>query len=100
VHGIENESKVPLIGECAKPSLEEEFLCKHPKKTLDELINLSQSGIFVVCAKVIRIVDGQDWWYPASNCHKMLFLMVVLIFAVHVICMFSMLYKVLGLHSY
>jgi hypothetical protein len=60
VHGIENESKVPLIGECAKPSLEEEFLCMHPKKTLDELINLSQSGIFVVCAKVIRIVDGQD----------------------------------------
>ncbi|KAK2354069.1 replication protein A 70 kDa DNA-binding subunit C [Trifolium repens] len=53
VHGIENESKVPLIGECAKPSLEEEFLCMHPKKTLDELINLSQSGIFVVCAKIV-----------------------------------------------
>lgn len=71
MHGIENESKVPLIGECAKPRLEEEFLCMHPKKTLDELINLSQSGsIFVVCVEVVRIVDGQDWWYPASNCHK------------------------------
>ncbi|WJX51966.1 hypothetical protein P8452_38120 [Trifolium repens] len=32
VHGIENESKVPLIGECAKPSLEEEFLCSFVAK--------------------------------------------------------------------
>jgi hypothetical protein len=34
VHGIENDSTVPFIGESAKPSLEEEFLRMHLKKKL------------------------------------------------------------------
>ncbi|WJX48939.1 hypothetical protein P8452_35436 [Trifolium repens] len=38
VHGIELDSAVPLIGESAKPTPDEEFLRMHPKKTLDELV--------------------------------------------------------------
>ncbi|MCH79355.1 replication factor A protein [Trifolium medium] len=70
VHGIEYDTTVPLIGGCAKPSLEEELLRLHPKKSLAELSSLCEDGVFVVCAEVMRVVDGQDWWYPACKCHK------------------------------
>ncbi|MCI17725.1 replication factor-A carboxy-terminal domain protein, partial [Trifolium medium] len=42
VHGIEVETKVPVIGGSAKPSMDEEFL----------------------------LVEGEDWWYPACKCHR------------------------------
>jgi hypothetical protein len=64
------DSTVPLIGESAKPTPEEEFLRMHPKKTLDELVCASDGGVFVVYAEVVRVVHGQDWWYPACKCHK------------------------------
>jgi hypothetical protein len=70
VHGIEMDSAVPLIGESAKPTLEEEFLRMHQKKSLESLLSTSDGGIYVVCADVVGVVDGQDWWYPACKCHK------------------------------
>ncbi|MCH80240.1 replication factor A protein [Trifolium medium] len=70
VHGIENDAAVPMIGEWPKPSVEDEFLRMHPKKSVGELNNLCDAGVFVVCAQVVRVVDGQDWWYPACKCHK------------------------------
>jgi hypothetical protein len=42
----------------------------HPKKTVAELLEISQSGMYAVCAEVVRIIDGQDWWYPACKCHR------------------------------
>ncbi|KAK2444013.1 replication protein A 70 kDa DNA-binding subunit C [Trifolium repens] len=63
VHGIESETTVPLIGEAGKPSVEEEFLRIHPKKSIEELMNTRDSGVVGVCAEVVRIVDGNDWWF-------------------------------------
>ncbi|MCH82030.1 replication factor A protein [Trifolium medium] len=42
----------------------------HPKKTVDDILNHVEDGVFAVCAEVVRVVDGQDWWYPACKCHK------------------------------
>lgn len=70
VHGIDTDSVVPLIGQSAKPPVDEEFLRTYPKRSLDDLVTLSDGGVYVVCAEVLRIVDGQDWWYPACKCHK------------------------------
>jgi hypothetical protein len=58
------------IGQAAKPALDEEFLRMHPKKTVAELLEISQSGMYDVCAEVVRIIDGQDWWYPTCKCHR------------------------------
>jgi hypothetical protein len=33
-------------------------------------MNTCDSGVFGVCAEVVRIVDGHDWWYHACKCHK------------------------------
>jgi hypothetical protein len=70
VHGFEAESSVPLIGGPAKPSFEEEFLQLHPKMNVSQLDSLDEGGVSVVCAEVVRFVDGSDWWYPACKCHR------------------------------
>ncbi|KAK2447592.1 replication protein A 70 kDa DNA-binding subunit C [Trifolium repens] len=70
VHGIENISSVPIIGQTSKPSVDEEFLRMHPKKSISDLVEPSQHGVFAVCAEIVRIVDGKEWWYPTCKCHK------------------------------
>ncbi|KAK2415843.1 replication protein A 70 kDa DNA-binding subunit C [Trifolium repens] len=70
VHGIDCDSTVPLIGQPPKPSFEEEFLRILPRKIVSELVKFKEDGVFAVCAEVVRIVDGIDWWYPACKCHK------------------------------
>ncbi|PNX96435.1 replication factor-A carboxy-terminal domain protein [Trifolium pratense] len=70
VHGIESDTIVPLIGSQPRPSLEEEFLQMHPKKTVAQLNVLVEDGVFAVCGEVVGVVDSQNWWYPACKCHK------------------------------
>ncbi|MCH94099.1 replication factor A protein, partial [Trifolium medium] len=70
VHGIEVETKVPVIGGSAKPSIDEEFLRMHPKKKVSELADMAEDGIFAVYGVVTAIVEGEDWWYPACMCHR------------------------------
>jgi hypothetical protein len=70
VHGVEIDTTVPLIGQPPKSSFEDEFLRMHPKKAVSELSGLLEDGVFAVCAEVVCVVDGSDWWYPACKCHK------------------------------
>ncbi|XP_045810506.1 replication protein A 70 kDa DNA-binding subunit C-like [Trifolium pratense] len=70
VHGIDCDADVPLIGEPPKPPFEEEFLRMHPKKTIAELGDVVDDGVFVVCGEVVGVVDGHNWWYPACKCHR------------------------------
>ncbi|CAJ2638179.1 unnamed protein product [Trifolium pratense] len=70
VHGIDTDLSVSMIGDRPRPTFEEEFLHMHPKKSIAELKSVYESGIFVVCAEVVRVVNGHDWWYPACKCHK------------------------------
>ncbi|GAU33293.1 hypothetical protein TSUD_279670 [Trifolium subterraneum] len=58
VHGIEIDGAVPMIGECVRSSLEEEFLRMHLKKSLAKLNNLCEDGVFrqtmmVLCSRSI-----------------------------------------------
>jgi hypothetical protein len=70
LHGIDSECVVPLIGTRARPPLDEEFLRLHPKKTVSDLYDIAEDGIFAVCGTIVSIVGGQEWWYPACKCHK------------------------------
>ncbi|KAK2354068.1 replication protein A 70 kDa DNA-binding subunit E [Trifolium repens] len=62
VHGIENESKVPLIGECAKPSLEEEFLCYSNRRWTGLMVSRLQLPQNV-------IPDGGSYFCSACDMH-------------------------------
>lgn len=42
----------------------------HPKKNIYELNAIVEDGIYVVCAVVEGLVEGEDWWYPARRCHR------------------------------
>jgi hypothetical protein len=70
VQGVELDSDVPLLGQPAKPSFEEEFLRMHPRNTVGQLDSLEKGGVSVVCAEVVGVVDGSDWWYLACKCHR------------------------------
>ncbi|PNX91992.1 replication factor-A carboxy-terminal domain protein [Trifolium pratense] len=70
VHGIEVETKVPVIGGSAKPSMDEDFLRMYPRKKVSELADMEEDGIFAVYGVVTSIVEGEDWWYPACKCHR------------------------------
>ncbi|WJX38287.1 hypothetical protein P8452_25966 [Trifolium repens] len=70
VQGLELDSDVPLLGQPAKPSFEEEFLRMHPKSNVFQLENLEEGGVSTVCAEIVRVLDGSDWWYPACKCHR------------------------------
>ncbi|KAK2397210.1 replication protein A 70 kDa DNA-binding subunit E [Trifolium repens] len=63
VHGIELDSNVPVIGRGAKPSMDEEFLRMHSRKTITELKDLEEDGVFTVYGVVSGIVQEQEWWF-------------------------------------
>ncbi|MCH93705.1 replication factor-A carboxy-terminal domain protein, partial [Trifolium medium] len=69
-YGIAPTSFVSLLGSRGKPSLEDDFLGIYPKKSISQLNQMTEDGIFVVCAIVDGLVDGEDWWYPACKCHR------------------------------
>jgi hypothetical protein len=50
--------------------MEEEFLRMHSKKTIAELKDLQEDGLFTVYGAVSGIVQDQEWWYPACKCHR------------------------------
>ncbi|WJX45167.1 hypothetical protein P8452_32067 [Trifolium repens] len=53
VHGIELDSNVSIIGGGAKPSMDEEFLRMHSRKTVAELKNLEEDGVFTVYGVIV-----------------------------------------------
>lgn len=68
--GSMDVSSVPKIGSRSKVSLEEDFLLSYPKKTLEQLHDTFEDGVFVVYATIGGLVDHEDWWYPACKCHR------------------------------
>ncbi|KAK2409929.1 replication protein A 70 kDa DNA-binding subunit B [Trifolium repens] len=70
IHGIELDSKVPIISGGGKPAMDEEFLRMHSKKTIAEMKDLQEDGLFTVYGAVSGIVQDQEWWYPACKCHR------------------------------
>ncbi|PNX64708.1 hypothetical protein L195_g062249, partial [Trifolium pratense] len=46
--GIESNTPVAVLGPCARPSMEEEFLRIYPLKTIARLNGLDEDGTFVV----------------------------------------------------
>ncbi|GAU50496.1 hypothetical protein TSUD_242390 [Trifolium subterraneum] len=61
---------ITLIGPRPRPSFEEDFLGSNFKKSIDEIGSLSDDGVFVVCAVITSLADGEGWWYGACLCHR------------------------------
>lgn len=69
VDGV-NLSSVPKLQSRARASVEDDFLRMYPKRTLSQLNSSNEDGLFIVCATIDGLVDGEDWWYPACKCHR------------------------------
>jgi hypothetical protein len=70
IHGVNYDVEIPLIGPPARPFLEDEFLVMYSKKTIGQLVEIVDDGIYVVSGVVDGIVGGEDWWYPSCTCHR------------------------------
>lgn len=40
------------------------------KKTIAQLFDFNEDGLFVVIAIVSGFVEGEEWWYSACKCHR------------------------------
>ncbi|GAU40429.1 hypothetical protein TSUD_397480 [Trifolium subterraneum] len=69
-HGIESLNVVTLLGPPSRPSAEDDFLRLNPKKTVVELVGMSDVGTFIVGAVIDGFVDCEDLWYPTCRCHR------------------------------
>jgi len=65
VNSIGSSSIVPLIFLRGRPSIDEDFLHLHPKKSIAELKEVGESDSFIVCATIDGMVEGQKWRYPS-----------------------------------
>jgi hypothetical protein len=45
-------------------------LVKYPKKTIAELVESADDGIYIVSGVIDSFVEGEEWWYPACKCHR------------------------------
>ncbi|KAJ1380258.1 Nucleic acid-binding, OB-fold, partial [Sesbania bispinosa] len=50
-------------------SLRDEFLYFYHKKDIGGLNKQGKGGCFVICAKIISLVDEEAWWYSACRPH-------------------------------
>jgi hypothetical protein len=65
VNSIGSSSIVPLIGLRGRPSIDEDFLHLHPKKSIAESKEVGESDTFIVCATIDGIAEGQKWRYAS-----------------------------------
>lgn len=42
----------------------------HPKKTITQLFDCDEGGMFVVSAVVSGFAEREKWWYPACKCNR------------------------------
>jgi hypothetical protein len=70
LHGVNYGVEISLIDPPNWILFEDEFLGKYPKRTICQLVDGIDDGIYVVSGIVASIVGGEDWWYPSCSCHK------------------------------
>jgi len=60
-----NDGKGPSNSPVANPS---EFIRFHHAKSVHELIRSPETGIAVVCAKIVGCFQVDQWWHPVCDC--------------------------------
>jgi hypothetical protein len=43
-----------------------------PSKTVSELLETLENGLFVVCAKIIGCFHSDKWWFPIYDCGRLM----------------------------
>ncbi|KAK7255525.1 hypothetical protein RIF29_28938 [Crotalaria pallida] len=70
LNGIAFDTPMNLLSGPNRVSTEDEYLKLYPKKTLFDLGEEKEEGVFVVFATIAHVIDDDNWWYPACKCHK------------------------------
>ncbi|KAJ1381986.1 hypothetical protein SESBI_44641 [Sesbania bispinosa] len=71
VHEIETDVAVATISDRARPiSLKDEFMKFYPKKTVGQLQECAEDGLFVIMATIDEVVQERFWWYMSCACMR------------------------------
>ncbi|KAJ1383185.1 hypothetical protein SESBI_43596 [Sesbania bispinosa] len=69
--GIELEGRIGFMKRITSyVSVKDDFLNLHPPKKIIELRSSPQDGFFIVCGKVVKIVNDSRWWFLECKCRN------------------------------
>jgi hypothetical protein len=57
-----------IPGPCEK--IYSDSINMYPKKSLKELKECGEQGLFAIIARVVGITQVDQWWYPVCDCRK------------------------------
>ncbi|XP_057450047.1 uncharacterized protein LOC130741224 isoform X3 [Lotus japonicus] len=71
--GIGNNQPIEYIGHRnCEHNILDDMLVVHPKKTIGQLLQTTESGIFVVHVGILAVIEEGGWWYPSCRCYTKL----------------------------
>ncbi|XP_057452415.1 uncharacterized protein LOC130744238 [Lotus japonicus] len=71
LHGIDDDLPIGQIGGVFQHiPANEEFITMFPRKSIVELHDTAEEGLFVVLGHITKLVDGEKWWYTACRCRR------------------------------
>ncbi|KAJ1377805.1 hypothetical protein SESBI_48490 [Sesbania bispinosa] len=69
--GIELEGRIGFMKRITSyVSVKDDFFNLHPPKKIIELRSSPQTGFFIVCEKVVKIVNDSRWWFLECKCRN------------------------------
>ncbi|KAJ1382072.1 hypothetical protein SESBI_44584 [Sesbania bispinosa] len=54
----------------ASASSGEEFLHMYPRKSISELNNTEDDGLFIILATIVTVLTDNNWWYSVCKCNR------------------------------
>jgi hypothetical protein len=70
--GFVSDFPVNVLDSTLKGSEETDFLRLYPLKTVSDVADLVDDGIFVLCGTIVDVIKGEDWWLATCQCHRTL----------------------------
>lgn len=67
--GIESKFPIKVMRDMSTVSKKDEFLRLFSRKTITELKNHAENGVFIVCAYIDGLTEG-DYSYLACKCYR------------------------------
>ncbi|KAJ1409034.1 hypothetical protein SESBI_23056 [Sesbania bispinosa] len=69
VHEIKSDVELSLIADRKRPvSMRDEFLKLYPKKSVGDIYEMLEEGLFIILATITDVVNEGFWWYTTCSC--------------------------------
>ncbi|XP_057445132.1 replication protein A 70 kDa DNA-binding subunit E-like isoform X2 [Lotus japonicus] len=71
LHGCDGNQQLGVdVIDIGVVSLFDDFIKNHPQKSVRSLNETMEDGEFIVRAKIMSLLQDDNWWYLACKCHR------------------------------